>query len=124
MRRTENRANERPAFFERSARLSMENVAGSVSHGVHPRHAPGLAGFRRRRRANGPGMRKRAKTEGAPNTATPTPATEAAAPTKTKYEELVEVLVDGLFEIMMTEPPHCPDRTKRRRGGGGRGGIP
>jgi hypothetical protein len=39
-RRTENRATERPAFFERSARLSAENAACSVSRGVHARRAP------------------------------------------------------------------------------------
>jgi hypothetical protein len=65
------------------------------------------------------GMRNRARTAGAPSTATrtpaPTPVPEATAPTKTKYDELVEVLVDGLFEIMMTESPRDPDRTKARR---------
>jgi hypothetical protein len=50
-RRTENRATRRPAFFERSGRFSMENVACSVSHGVHPYRAPeGLPSCRRRRR--------------------------------------------------------------------------
>ena len=61
------------------------------------------------------GMRNRADTADAPSTSTPTPAGEPAARTKTKYDELVEVLIDGLFEILMTEPSRAPDRTKGRR---------
>lgn len=64
-------------------------------------------------------MRKRSRTAGAPSAATPTPVAEPTPPTKTKYDELVEVLVDGLFEIMMTEPSLGPDRAKWGRGRGG-----
>jgi hypothetical protein len=62
-------------------------------------------------------MRNRARTAGAPSTATrtpaPTPVPEATAPTKTKYDELVEVLVDGLLEIMMTVSSRAPIAPRR-----------
>ena len=61
-------------------------------------------------------MRNRAKpSPSETSTANPAPA-EFELKKRTKYDELVEVLVDGLFEIMMTESPHAPDRTKARRG--------
>jgi len=62
-------------------------------------------------------MRKRAKPSPLP---APTPAPPAAAvappePKKqTKYDELVDVLADGLFEVMMTEPPTAALRAPRR----------
>jgi hypothetical protein len=54
----------------------------------------------------------------AATTATPEPEPEPEPEPKkrTKYDELVEVLVDGLFEVMMTEPHPLPVRKTQRRG--------
>lgn len=43
------------------------------------------------------------------------PDTEPSEPTRqTKYDELVDVLADGLFDVMMTAPPRADVRRKRR----------
>lgn len=61
------------------------------------------------------GMRNRAKPM-TPPAPTSTARTATPEPKKrTKYDELVDVLADGLFEVIMTAPPPAAIRTARRR---------
>jgi hypothetical protein len=62
------------------------------------------------------GMRNRATPRVYPTDPQPSPIPPYVPPKRTKYDDLVDVLADGLFEMVLNDDAPVPIPRKRRRG--------
>ncbi|MBK6696072.1 MAG: hypothetical protein IPG50_28255 [Myxococcales bacterium] len=61
-------------------------------------------------------MRNRANASPIPTPPEPSPIPPYVPPKRSKYDDLVDVLADGLFEMVLNDDAPVPIPRKRRRG--------
>ena len=62
-------------------------------------------------------MRNRANASPIPTPPEPSPIPPYVPPKRTKYDDLVDVLADGLFEMVLNGDAPMPTAKRRRRAG-------